>query len=105
MKWTIFAFVALVIFAVFTTVYAATADARRVRVLPKWVWVLLCALVPAVGGLLYLTVGRPIREKPKPGDRRPRRVVAPDDDPEFLADLAERLEREKKPDDDQGEKK
>jgi hypothetical protein len=30
----------------------------KVRYLPKWAWVLICALSVPVGGILYLIVGR-----------------------------------------------
>lgn len=93
MRWALFAIVVTVIFTVFTTVFAASAPARSVRVLPKWVWVLVCLLVPVVGGLLYLTTGRPI-DAPTGGGSRAPKTKAPDDDPEFLRDLAERLKRD-----------
>lgn len=86
----------LVIFTVFTTVFAASADKTEVRLLPKWVWVLLCLLIPFFGGLLYLMAGRPLGKGPK--GPKPKRVVAPDDDPNFLRDLQRNL---KKDEDDQ----
>lgn len=82
----------LVIFTVFTTVFAAAADKSEVRLLPKWVWVLLCLLVPFFGGLLYLMVGRPLG-KGRTGQRN-RRYVAPDDDPNFLRDLQRKLRKD-----------
>ena len=39
----------LVIWAVFTTVFAASANKAEVRLLPKWLWVGLCAVVPFFG--------------------------------------------------------
>ena len=86
----------LVIFTVFTTVFAAAADKNEVRLLPKWVWVLLC-LIPFFGGLLYLMVGRPLG-RGNQGGQKNRRFVAPDDDPSFLRDLQRKL---KKDEDDQ----
>lgn len=99
MRWLVVAVIFVVVFGVFTTVYAAAAKRNEVRVLPKWVWVLMCALIPVVGGLLYLTLGRPVGPTP-PIKRGPQtKVVAPDDDPNFLRDLKRRLDEEK-PDDD-----
>jgi hypothetical protein len=87
----------LVIFTVFTTVFAAAANKNEVRLLPKWAWVLLSLVIPFFGGLLYLMVGRPLGKGPaNPGKNR--RVVAPDDDPNFLRDLQRKL---KKDEDDQ----
>lgn len=82
----------LVIFTIFTTVYAAAAEKNEVRLLPKWVWVLLCLLVPFFGGLLYLMVGRPLGRGPQGGGRS--RIIAPDDDPNFLSDLQRKLRKD-----------
>ncbi len=87
----------LVIFTVFTTVFAASADKSEVRLLPKWAWVLLCLLVPFFGGLLYLMVGRPLAKGPKP---QKRKTVAPDDDPNFLRDLDKKLRKDDENKDD-----
>jgi hypothetical protein len=92
MRFQIFGLIVLVVFTVFVTVFAASADRNAVRVLPKWLWVLLCLIVTPVGGLLYLALGRPIGPA---GGRRPRtRPAAPDDDPQFLRDLSERLRKD-----------
>ena len=84
MRFQILGVVALVIFTIFVTVFAASADARGMRVLPKWLWVLACFFVPLFGGLAYLVFGRPLSA--------PNRPLAPDDDPEFLRKLRERLD-------------
>jgi len=92
----------LVVFTVFTTVFAASANKQEVRLLPKWAWVLICLLVPFFGGLLYLMVGRPLRTGPA-APKGKKRVIAPDDDPTFLRDLSKKLrkeEDEEKPKDD-----
>lgn len=86
----------LVIWAVFTSVFAANANRAEVRLLPKWLWVILCALVPFFGGLLYLMVGRPLRPQTR-GFGGKGKVVAPDDDPNFLRDLSRRMQQSEKP--------
>lgn len=86
MRFLILGIAALVIFTVFVTVFAASANSRSVRLLPKWIWVLICLFLPLFGGLLYLTIGRPIGAKPK--------TIAPDDDPEFLRQLRKKLEND-----------
>lgn len=86
----------LAIWGIFTSVFAASANKAEVRLLPKWLWVVLCALVPFFGGLLYLMVGRPIRPQTK-GFGGKGKVVAPDDDPNFLRDLSRRMQQAKKP--------
>ena len=74
------------------TIYAlvdcARADETQIRNLPKWGWLLLIILLGpqavAIGPIAYLIAGR---SKPK-GFRAPkRRILPPDDDPEFLGRL------------------
>ena len=85
---------AIVIFQIFTTVYAASADRRAVRVLPKAIWILLCIFIPLIGGLLYITIGRPIDGDSGQGAKRTR-PIAPDDDADFLRDLGTRFKNNK----------
>jgi len=94
MRLLLFAIAAVGIFTVFTTVFAASADARTVRLLPKWLWVLLCILVTPIGGLFYVLVGRPTSSTNESGKAKGKGPKAPDDDPDFLRNLAERLKRE-----------
>ncbi|MEY4743183.1 MAG: hypothetical protein RIR34_522 [Actinomycetota bacterium] len=103
MRYALFALGAIVIFTVFVTVFAASADRTKVRQLPKWVWVLLCVLTTPVGGILYLSLGRPLASAETSGSSGSRgksstapRTVAPDDDPEFLRNLEKRLREEGK---------
>jgi hypothetical protein len=88
MRYLLIVLAVVAIFTVFTTVFAASASPKEVRLLPKWAWVIICLLVPGVGGILYLTAGRPKSSGPNSTGGR---TVAPDDDPEFLRKLRERL--------------
>jgi hypothetical protein len=83
----------LVIWAIFTSVFAANANKTEVRLLPKLLWVVLCAIVPFFGGLLYLMVGRPLRKEPGGFGGRGK-VIAPDDDPNFLRDISKKLKED-----------
>lgn len=103
----LFLFGAWILFTVFVTVFAFSAKSSEVRALPKWLWVLICIFVPIIGGLLYLAFGRPIGGSKRSFGRT--RVIAPDDDPQFLRDLSERLKKEegeenKKTEDDESDK-
>lgn len=76
----VFASIAAVILTVFAVVDCALTERRRVRALPKWAWILITLLVPVVGPVLWLFLGRgPSRERPAP------RYIGPDDDPSFLS--------------------
>jgi len=64
-----------------------------VRSLPKWLWLLVVLVLPIIGGLLWLALGRPFRT---PGSRWRRRApLAPDDDPRFLRELDEQAWRQR----------
>jgi hypothetical protein len=79
-------------FWVYTIVDCAIQPPIRHRGVSKPVWVLIVVLLPVLGGILWLVVGRS-RQVPQ-GARR-----APDDDPEFLgrigtvSDQDERIRR------------
>lgn len=72
-----------------------TTPEDEVRNVPKTLWVLVVILVPVVGGLLWLLVGRPLasgtpRHRPNPA-APPK---GPEDDPEFLRELNRRMRDE-----------
>jgi hypothetical protein len=76
----------------------ALMDNSRVRGLPKFGWILLVVMLPLIGSILWLVIGREPLERRSHGRYADRpiaatgsRSVAPDDDPAFL----ERLGREK----------
>ncbi|MFM5905265.1 MAG: PLD nuclease N-terminal domain-containing protein [Micrococcales bacterium] len=110
MRPLLFALAAIAIFTVFTTVYAATAESGRVRNLPKWVWVLMCLFIPVIGGMLYITIGRPVVQGTGASGvawagsqwSSPRR--APDDDPDFLRDLEKKIKPQDPKDEDPTDK-
>lgn len=85
--WLILA-VALAALTVFTVVDVVLTDRRRVRGVPKGVWVLI-AILPAVGAVLWFLVGK------TPAPPAPR-SAAPDDDVVFLRDLGAREEQEER---------
>jgi hypothetical protein len=67
-------------FWVFTIVDVSVQPANRHRGVSKPVWILIVVLLPVLGGLLWLSVGRMRRSTM--AKRR-----APDDDPEFLGQI------------------
>jgi len=75
---------AVLILTVYSLVDCALFEKRRIRGLPRWVWVFVIVLVPLIGPLLWLLVGRGRGASPV---GRSFRTVAPDDDPEFLRTL------------------
>lgn len=68
-----------VAFTLFALVDAAMTDQSRARGVSKPVWIVLIVILPVVGGLLWLLIGK--------GDpaQVPVRHTPPDDDPRFGA--------------------
>jgi len=73
----------LVAFTVFTLIDLILTDKGRVRALNKPLWALVIIILPALGGILWLALGK---ARNGPG-KNPARSVAPDDDPTFLKGL------------------
>lgn len=100
-------FVILLAVWLYCVLDAITADESRVRNLPKMAWILIVLLLLDLGAILWLIAGRPrgraaaIPPNGSKGGRRGpiapmtrRPAVAPDDDPEFLAELGRRHDEE-----------
>jgi hypothetical protein len=111
--------IGLTIFALADCIQCENAQLRG---LPKWAWIVLIVLLPWVGPLTWLLVGKdresgapsafdPLRGGPfrdgesgQPGSTGPRgsrgargsRPLAPDEDPEFLRKLDEDIRRERR---------
>lgn len=64
------------------------SDEESVRTLPRWMWLVTVLALPVFGAFAWALTGRPI---PEP---LPVRVLAPDDDAEFLRELARRARGE-----------
>ncbi|MFM5968225.1 MAG: PLD nuclease N-terminal domain-containing protein [Micrococcales bacterium] len=91
----VFGLAVLIVFTVFVTVFAGSANKNEVRGLPRWVWVLLCLTVTPLGGILYLIFGRPLPGTSGSGQGIRRNPVAPDDDAEFLRRLEDEIRRDR----------
>ena len=64
----------------------AQREDTEVRSLPRWGWLIISVLVPTIGAIAYLIAGRPKRPGGG-GNKKPKRTIAPDDDPDFLRGL------------------
>ncbi|GAA1915828.1 hypothetical protein GCM10009775_05390 [Microbacterium aoyamense] len=77
------------VFWVFTIVDCAVQPPTRHRGVSKPAWIAIVVLIPVLGGLLWLTVGR-VRQSQIAARR------APDDDPEFLGKLGARSDQDER---------
>jgi hypothetical protein len=77
--------IASLVLTLYTFIDCARRDDSLVNKLPKWGWLLLILLLSPFGAIAYLAIGRVRGEK---GPRPPkRRILPPDDDPDFLRKL------------------
>jgi hypothetical protein len=84
-----------VAFTIYTLVDVLLTDRSRIRGLQKPLWAVLVVLLPVIGGLLWLFIGKARRTS---GGSR---MIAPDDDPDFLGsinrgDAASRAEQDER---------
>jgi Phospholipase_D-nuclease N-terminal len=75
---------------IYSLIDCARADESQIKNLPKWGWLLIIIFLGpqalAIGPVAYLIAGR--MSKPKLGGPKPkRRILPPDDDPDFLGKL------------------
>ncbi|MBO1901576.1 PLDc N-terminal domain-containing protein [Leucobacter weissii] len=75
-RFVIIGAVIAVAFTLYALVDAAMTDANRARGVPKPVWVVIVVLLPVIGGILWLAIGKGRGPLPTPRS-------APDDDPGF----------------------
>jgi hypothetical protein len=71
------------VFWVFSIVDCAVQPPTRHRGVPKPAWIAIVVFIPVIGGILWFTIGRR-----RANDKGAIRIVAPDDDPEFLRSIS-----------------
>jgi len=72
---------------IFSIIDIITFDERRVRGLPKFLWVAIVVILPFAGAILWFTIGRGRADGGGGTRGGERRTIAPDDDPNFLRNL------------------
>jgi hypothetical protein len=91
--------VAVLVIFVYGLVDVIRTDGRLTRGISKPAWIVVMIVLPVIGAILWLLIGRPRGASPQQSQRHP---TAPDDDPDFLRNLearrrnqaeAERLKR------------
>ncbi|CAN2223240.1 Cardiolipin synthase N-terminal [Candidatus Nanopelagicaceae bacterium] len=84
-KLEAFLLLASLALTLYTFIDCAMRDETQIQKLPKWGWLLVILFISTFGAIAYLVIGR--TRGPK-GPRPPkRRVLPPDDDPDFLRKL------------------
>ncbi len=72
-------------FTLYTLVACARTEESYIRSLPKWGWILAIILLVPIGSVAYWIAGRPKRPRSIHGPKR--RILPPDDDPDFLRNI------------------
>ena len=75
---------------VYAMVDVTRTPGAQIRTLPKPLWYLLLLVMPLVGAVAWLLVGRPKPGDASPAPAPPARPIAPDDDEDFLRELRRR---------------
>lgn len=91
--------VALFMFWIWALLDCIATDSAMCRNLPKMVWVVLILLLPDIGALIWLLLGRPERASWRPGSSdyaAPRRPVGVEDSPRYsgLPEVSDRRSEE-----------
>jgi hypothetical protein len=77
--------VAVLVIFVYGLVDVIRTDARLTRGISKPAWIVVMIILPVIGAVLWLLIGRPRSSAPAP--RQYSGPTAPDDDPDFLRNL------------------
>ncbi len=77
--------IAVLAIFVYGLVDVIRTDASRTRSISKPAWIVVMILLPVLGAILWLLLGRPTDDQP--AARTYPRTNAPDDDPDFLRNL------------------
>jgi hypothetical protein len=80
------AFVVLFMFWIWALLDCIATDSAMCRNLPKPMWILIVLLLPDIGSLLWVLLGRPEKASWRPGSidyASPRRPIGPEDAPRY----------------------
>ncbi|MCQ6273150.1 PLDc N-terminal domain-containing protein [Pseudarthrobacter sp. R1] len=80
--------VAVLVIFVYGLVDVIRTDGRLTRGISKPAWIVVMIVLPVVGAILWLLIGRPRGSSPR--QQSQRHPTAPDDDPDFLRNLEAR---------------
>lgn len=77
--------IAVLVIFVYGLVDVIRTERGQTRGISKPAWIVVMILLPVIGAILWLLLGRPAA--PKPAGQAYPRSNAPDDDPDFLRNL------------------
>lgn len=83
-RFIVIGIVVAIAFTIYTLVDVLMTDRSRVRGVSKPLWAVIVFVLPVIGGIFWLVIGKARR-----GPGRTSRPIAPDDDPSFLNSLSQ----------------
>ena len=83
-KWAAIAAIITLALMIFSIIDCSRTAENNIRSLPKWAWLVIIIFVPAIGSSAWIIAGRP---KGNGRGRRKRKIIPPDDNPDFLGKL------------------
>jgi cytochrome bd-type quinol oxidase subunit 2 len=83
-RWAVIAAIITLALMLFSIIDCSRTAENNIRSLPKWAWLVIIIFVPAIGSLAWIIAGRP---KGNGRGRSKRKIVPPDDNPDFLGKL------------------
>ena len=82
--------VAVLVIFVYGLVDVIRTEGRLTRGISKPAWIIVMIILPVLGAILWLLIGRPRGSGPGPRPQAYPPTTAPDDDPDFLRNLEAR---------------
>ena len=83
-RWAVIAAIITLALMIFSIIDCSRTAENNIRSLPKWAWLVIIIFVPAIGSIAWIIAGRP---KGNWRGRRKRKIIPPDDNPDFLGKL------------------
>ena len=83
-RWAVIAAIITLALMLFSIIDCSRTAENNIRSLPKWAWLVIIIFVPAIGSIAWIIAGRP---KGNGRGRCKRKLVPPDDNPDFLGKL------------------
>jgi hypothetical protein len=83
-RWAVIAAIITLALMIFSIIDCSRTAENNIRSLPKWAWLVIIIFVPAIGSIAWIIAGRPTGNG---RGRRKRKIVPPDDNPDFLGKL------------------
>jgi hypothetical protein len=82
-----FVFVASIALVLYSFIDCARREDYEIQKLPKWGWLLIILFFQTIGAITFLVIGRKPRSGSSGGTKAKKRVLPPDDDPDFLRSI------------------